>query len=127
MNSSSVNDSSSEEEQELQETGLGGTTGGGVLAGGTPTDILEGRSVIQPDESLTQGEDATPEWIAESGGGAARATDRNAPVPIDHNPATSAGTTDAGLVTGGGTESHTGGLISGGLPGEDDEAASDSS
>jgi hypothetical protein len=104
---------------EVHDTGLGGTTGGGVLGGGTPTDIIEGRSAIHIDEHLSREEEESRKAVGEPGGGAGADAGGKGAVPIDHNPATSAGTTDAGLRAGGGTDSLTGGLISGGLPGED--------
>jgi hypothetical protein len=107
---------------EHADVGMGGTTGGGMLGGGTPNDIAEGRSAFHVEETPDRLGDGTPEGEAERGrlnepAGSA-SPDIDGPVLIGHDPAGSEGTTDAGLSDGGGTRSGTGGLISGGLPEE---------
>ncbi|MBW3624828.1 MAG: hypothetical protein KY468_15605 [Armatimonadetes bacterium] len=113
--------------EEVPTVGMGGTTGGGMLRGGTPNDVAEGRSAYSDEKTTYLPENGGPNASVEeemglrAGLGADPAASEGA-VPIAHDEATSSGTTDAGLQAGGGTRSGTGGLISGGLPGEDEES-----
>ena len=109
------------ESGDMHDVGLGGTTGGGMLGGGTPNDIAEGRSAFHvdpPEEEAEDSVDGSGEFVTTGATGGDSSDLKPDPVDIPSNPADSTGTTDAGLTAGGGTTGGTGGLVSGGLPEE---------
>jgi len=113
--------SKTRDDEEHNEVGLGGSTGGGMLGGGSPTDAAEGRSAFHADEeSSDENDDESSGRFDQKASDVSHDEAASRTSAIAHDPANNTGTTDAGLSSDSESRSVIGGLISGGLPVDND-------